>query len=79
MNEKDHYLNESISEVDTVTKIVSPSNVAIKGGRVELSHDEYLVYAAVDAVAHRDINKSIASPNRNLSNAHIHHVSYFNA
>lgn len=44
-------------------------NVTIKRGRVELRHDEYLVDATVEAVAHGNIDEPVTSSNRNLSNA----------
>lgn len=43
-------------------------NMAIKRSRIELSHHRYLIYATIEAVAHREINKPITSSNRNLSN-----------
>ena len=44
-------------------------NMAVKRSRVELGHHEYLIYAAIEAVAHRDINKPVTSSKRDLSNA----------
>ena len=62
------YLNRSISEVDSPTKVCAV-NVTIKRSWVELSHNKYLVYATVETVAHGDINKPVTSSDRNLSNA----------
>lgn len=62
---RDVYLHETISEVDTIT-MISPVNVTIKGGRIELGQYKYLVYSAVYAVAHRNINKPVTSSYRNL-------------
>ena len=63
-----NYLNRSISEIDAPAE-VRAVDVTIKRCRVELSHDEYLVYATVEAVAHRNIDEPVTSSNRNLSNA----------
>lgn len=60
-----NYLNRSISEVDSSTKVCA-MNVTIQRSGVELSHDEYLIYAAVETVAHGDIDKSVTTSNRNL-------------
>ena len=38
----------------------------IEGCRIELCQDEYLSYATVDAITHRDINKPVTTSNWNL-------------
>lgn len=59
------YLYKSIPKVDAVSKI-GAGNVTVEGCRVELSQHKYFVDATVDAVAHWDVYKPVASPNRNL-------------
>ena len=44
--------------------------MTVEGLRVELGEDIHLVDAAVDAVAHRNINQAICSTNRDLSIEH---------
>ena len=63
-----NYLYRSISEGDPTSKVCM-MNMAVKRSRVELGHHEYLIYAAIEAVAHRDINKPVTSSKRDLSNA----------
>ena len=63
-----NYLNRSIGEIDAPTE-VRAVDVTIKRGRVELSHNEYLVDATVEAVAHRNIDEPVTSSNRNLRDA----------
>lgn len=41
--------------------------MAIERSWIKLSHDKDFVYSAVDAIAHRDVNKPIASTNRYLN------------
>jgi hypothetical protein len=50
------YLHGPTTEPNSITKVVCPRDVAVEGLGVELGEDIDLVYLAVDAVAHRDIN-----------------------
>lgn len=50
------YLDIAISECDTIAKVVSPSNMSVKRGRVELGENVNFVDATVDTVAHWYIN-----------------------
>ena len=63
-----NYLYRSISKGDPASKVCT-MNMAVKRSRVELSHHKYLIYTAIEAVAHRDINKPMTSSKRDLSNA----------
>lgn len=59
------YLHTSIPKVDSVSKI-GAGDVTVEGCRVELCQYKYFVKATVDAVAHWDVYKPVASTNRNL-------------
>jgi len=61
----DNYLNKPISKFVTIS-MISAVDMTVKGGRIILRQYAYLVYSAVDAVAHRNINKPVASSNRDL-------------
>lgn len=65
---KEIYLNKSIPKADA-TSMICMANVTIKGLRIKLCHDEYLVDATVDTVAHRNIDELIATTNWNLHGA----------
>ena len=64
---KEVYLNKTIAKADAAP-MIGMANVTIKGLRIELCHDEYLVDATVDTVAHRNIDELVATTNRNLHN-----------
>lgn len=65
-----NYLHRPISKVDPPTKVCM-MDMAIKRSRIELSHHKYFIYSAIEAIAHRDVNKPVTSSNRNLSNRKI--------
>ena len=57
------HLNKTITEVDSITKVVSARKVAIERERVELSQDEDLPNTAVDAIAHWYIYQPVTPSN----------------
>lgn len=59
------YLHKSIPKIDTIPKICA-CYMPIEGSWVELGQHEDLVYATVDAVAHRDVYKPVTARNWNL-------------
>lgn len=59
------YLNRSTSEVDSPTKI-GVVNTMVKRIWVEMSHNEYLVYATIQTAVHGGINKPVTSFNTDL-------------
>lgn len=61
------YLHKSIPKVDAISKI-GASDVTVERCGIELSQHKYFVDATVDAIAHWNVYKPIAPPNRNLKN-----------
>lgn len=61
------YLHISIPKVDAISKI-GASDVTVQGCWVELGQHKYFVNSTVDAVAHGDVYKPVASTNRDLKN-----------
>lgn len=60
------YLNKSIPKIDTIPEVVCASEVAIERPRIELGHHIDLVYSAINAVAHGNVDEPIASTDGNL-------------
>jgi hypothetical protein len=60
-------LHVPVSEVATVSEVVSARDVAVERGGIELRQDVDLVNAAVNAVAHRHINQPVSTSKRNLA------------
>lgn len=60
------YLDRPITKSNPLPEVISPCNVAIERLGIELGENVDLVYLAVYAVAHRDVNEPVASPDRHL-------------
>jgi hypothetical protein len=60
------YLHRPIAKSNPLPEVISPCNVAIERLGIELGENVDLVYLAVYAVAHRDVNEPVASPDRHL-------------
>jgi len=60
------YLHGPTTEPNPLDKVVCPRDVAVEGLGVELGEELDLVYLAVYAVAHRDIDQPVAPPNGHL-------------
>lgn len=64
------YLYKSFPKVDTISKI-GASNVTIERSRIKLRQYKNLVYIAVDAIAHWNVYKTVASSNWDLQSYQI--------
>lgn len=60
------YLHRPATESNSLTKVVCPCDVAIERLGIELGEDVDLVDLAVYAVAHRDVDEPVASPDGHL-------------
>ena len=55
-------LHKTVStESDAISKVVRPRQVSVQARGVELSQDIYLADTAVDAIAHRNVNKTVST------------------
>lgn len=60
------YLHRPTTESNSLAKVVCPCDVAIERLGIELGEDVDLVDLAVYAVAHRDVDEPVASPDGHL-------------
>ena len=60
------YLHGPTTESNSLTEVVCSCDVAIERLGIELGEDVDLVDLAVYAVAHRDVDQPVASPNGHL-------------
>lgn len=63
------YLDKTVPEIDPISK-VGPGNMTVERSRVELCQHKDLVYAAIDAIAHRNINQTVTSSHCDLQITH---------
>lgn len=62
--QSDTHLNKALAaDAHTAAKVVGPGKMAVQGRGIKLCHDVDLADAAVDAVAHRDIDEPVGTAN----------------